>query len=208
MSLEVVALVAALVIGIVGAVAWKGHVRARELPDDDEPNEFLQAPPSSFPTFPTESDLLLLDAIRAEVDAETHVDAVSDHERPDDASALVAMGPGLASGELVPFELPAYDLSQLDPGRLESLDRLDALDRLDLSREGVVIDLTGSVPAAELAARLSVPLTLSDAERTQMMHTVDPVVQMLIDRVRVKQAVARGGRPGATVVRPRTTAGS
>ena len=209
MSLEAVALVAALVIGTVGAVAWKGHVRARELSDDDEPNEFLQAPPSSFPMFPTESDLRLLDAVRADVDAEMQVDSVSDTDEPREGSGEVAaIGPGVAWGELAPFELPAYDLSQLDPGRLDSFDNLDGLELLDLSPDGVVVDLTGSVPAVELAERLSVPLTLALAEHLGMMYAVDPVLQMLVDRVRMTQAVARARPPGTGVVRPRTTAGS
>jgi hypothetical protein len=75
------------------------------------------------------------------------------------------------------LELPAVDLTCLD-----------------LTDEQPVIDLTGSAPALELAARLSLPVPWPDATLDGAARELDPVVQVLIDRVRVKQAVARGGR--------------
>ena len=135
--------------------------------------------------------------------------------RPTGLGRHIRLGRNRASGDIL--ELPAFDLTQLqlahpqpapadavpaapEPAESRPLPPAQALaasvdlSEVDLTHDEVIIDLTGSVPALELAARLSLPVSWPDDDGLGRYRPLDPVVQVLIDRVRVKQVVAQGGR--------------
>ena len=135
----------------------------------------------------------------------THPTGVAPPAGVEPARARAVAGAG--AGELTPFDFaqlkgapfqPAYArLVQVQAAQVRAAKARAAqvdLDGVDLTDDGVVIDLTDSGPALELAARLSLSVPWPQTERTIPLCPVDPVLQVLIDRVRVKQAVARHGR--------------
>ena len=105
--------------------------------------------------------------------------------RPDVTTSEAAVGPpSEPAADLTAVEPTAVDLTAVD---LTAVDLTD----VDLTDERVTIDLTGSAPTVELAARLELPVAVQEADRDDASRTLDPVVQVLIDRIRVKRAVAR-----------------
>jgi hypothetical protein len=238
MSHGVMALVAmAIVAALVVLVVKRQGRRAEPVPaPEGGVNEFLQAPPTSFPAFPSEADRRLLEAVRVDVEAEGQLDHVGgDRETWWLIDDIDGCGEPQIVVDAAGGSLPAFDLTQLDlTGELTVLDLTGdqpvvELPRRIAGREPVMVDLTDSVPAVELAAQLSLSVpgsTNGDVGSTNGVSAlaaiiadydayiaaggdaeIDPVVQALIDRVRVKQAVARAGRPAADR-RPRTGSGA
>ena len=235
MSLGVAVLVTAGVVAVVIAMATGWRKREREGPhsSDHLPNEFLQAPPTSFPAFPTAADRRLLDIVRDQVSAEAHVDTFA--EDPERVGLLLAVGSGASSGgELVSFALPAFDLAQLTMTRPDVTTSEAAVGPPpEPAADLTAVDLTAARPPAARPADAVrarplnpplAPVDLTDVDLTDerspsisrarpprsssrpgwsspwpcrrptaddASRTLDPVVQVLIDRIRVKQAVAR-----------------
>jgi hypothetical protein len=220
LSYWLAASMAAVVVVVGGAwVARRHGANKRSAADDAEPNEFLLTPPTSFPVFISEPDQLLLDEVRAQVDAEIQAEAVPAGDPEAAADEQEARSEPAPIPMLVPYHHPILDPSYSDTAESTVLVPSSADDlMIDLTGpepivtwpavngstrpETGVIELVGSVKALELAQRLSLPMAWPPQETSADPGT-DPVVQALIDRVRVKQwaahrpAAPAGGRPAA-----------
>lgn len=178
--------VGVIMMGVAGVGLWS--TRDRPSVAKATGNEFLPSPSPSFPAYPSAADWAPLATMRDELDADSPVESMADHG----GGPAVPDGPGdpvPAHGPSTPAAL-RIELSELD---------VDSFADLDLDRSGpeVIIDLTGSAPALELAARLRLPMG-SGAVDLPAPRSVDPVVQALIDRFRESQALAGRGPQAAT----------